>query len=80
MRAGWIDSPRVDEEEVPPAPLGFRVVPVPREPRELVHDGAALAEETVEEGRLSDVRTADDRDDGEHGMAPYGLGDASNPI
>ena len=59
---GDVDPSGVDEQEAAPAPLADELLPVAGHARRLVDDRSAGAGQTVDEGRLADVREADDRD------------------
>jgi hypothetical protein len=64
-----IDAGGVDYTEGAAAPLAQRVKPVAGHARRVLHDRQPLTDQAVEEGALSDVRTADDGNGGraEHG-------------
>src|SRR5204863_323016 len=61
-RVGDVDAAGVDEQKALRAPLADELLPVARHPGRLVHDRGPRAREPVDEGRLADVREADDRD------------------
>ena len=75
-RVGDVDAAGVDEEEAPVPPLAEELLAVARDARRLVHDGGPRAGQAVDEGRLPDVREADDRDgaDGLHGPMVLEMG------
>src|SRR5688572_7534638 len=58
-----IEPTRVDERELPAAPLDGAVQPVARRPGQILDDRQPLADESVEKGGLADVGAADDSDD-----------------
>ena len=57
------DAAGIDDGELAFAPLGGAVQAVARRAGLFVHDGAVLADQTIEEGRLADVGSADQCDD-----------------
>ena len=59
-----VEPGRVDHRELAAAPFGDAIQAIPRQPGLSVDDRLSLADQPVEEGRLADVRPADDRDDG----------------
>src|SRR5262249_23118258 len=63
----------VDDHEPPPVPFGLAVEAVAGCSRAILHDRRAAADDAVEQGRLADVRPADDSDDrdGVHVVEPY---------
>src|SRR5207247_9973019 len=52
-----------DDGDVPSAPVRNAVQAIASEPWQGIDDGFALTDHPVEQGRLPDVRAADDRDD-----------------
>jgi hypothetical protein len=65
VRAGDVDTTRVDQQEPLAVPLADKLLPVARDARRLVHDRRARLGQAVDERRLADVREADDRDGAE---------------
>ena len=66
-----VEAAGVHEGELPPAPVRRGVEAIAGGPRLVLHDGHALADDTVEEGRFADVGTPDDGDQGPgHGSKP----------
>ena len=61
-RVGPVDASGVDQPERRPRPLAQELLAVARHPRRLVDDSGARLAQAVDEGRLADVRVADDRD------------------
>ena len=59
-----VEAGSVHHGEFAPAPVGDAVKPVARQAGLRIHDGLAPAEDAVEQGRLADVRPADDGNDG----------------
>ncbi len=57
-----VDTAGVDEAEPGAGPLAEHLLAVARHARGLVDDGGAALREPVDQGRLADVREADDRD------------------
>ena len=67
----WIiKAAGVDERELAPAPVRGRVDAIAGRARDVFDDRDALADESIEQGGLSDVWTSDDRDHGP-GHASY---------
>ena len=66
-----VDACGIDQAEGAVTPLGERVQPVARHPRFVVDDRQPLADETIEQRALTDVRAPDDRD----GCGTYLRGD-----
>jgi len=60
-----VEAAGVDERVVAPECRGVDVVAIAGHARSIVDDGDAFASEAVEERGLADVRSTDDRDDGE---------------
>jgi hypothetical protein len=58
---GDVDAAGVDEQEAPAAPFADELLSVTRDTRRLVNDGGPRPREPVHEGRLADVREADNR-------------------
>ena len=58
-----LEAAGVHDEEAAAVPVAVAVQPVPRRARPVLHDRGPLADDPVEERRLPDVRTTDDRDD-----------------
>ena len=70
---GGQEAARVHEHERASRPLGAHGIPVARDPRAVVRDRPALAEDAIEQRRLAHVRAADDGDDRcAHGMGASG--------
>jgi hypothetical protein len=57
------DATRVDHGELASTPLGGPVQPISRGARLIMNDGAMLADEPVEQRRLTDVWSANEGDD-----------------
>ncbi len=57
-----VDPARVDQEEVDTVPLAEQLLAVARDAGRLVHDGRPRLGQAVDQGRLADVREADDGD------------------
>ncbi len=70
---GEVNPAGVDQVEAHAVPLALERLAVARHARLLVDDRLAAADEPVDQGRLADVRIADDRDPGQtrvgHGAA-----------
>ncbi len=62
----------VDDDELVPADLGISVMAVARQAGEVGDDRVARPGPAVEQGRLADVRPADQRDHGLHGCRRAG--------
>ena len=58
-----LDTAGVDEDELAAVPFGLAVDAVTGDTGGVLHDGAALTDELVEQGRFTDVGTANDGDD-----------------
>ena len=58
-----VEPAGVDDDEPPAVPFGVAVEPVARGMCAILHDGRALADDSVEERGLANVRPADDGDD-----------------
>ena len=66
-----VESAGVDERELAAAPLDRRVDAIACRPGLVLDDRDPIADQTIEEGRLSDIRTADDGDEtAGHGAKP----------
>ena len=65
---GDVDAAGVDQQEVLAVPFADELLAVARHPRRLVHDRRARLGQPVDEGRLADVRKADDRDRAKQGL------------
>ena len=59
-----LDSARVDQNQFSAAPFGFAVNAVAGHAGRILHDGAPLADEFIEQRALADIRSADNRDNG----------------
>ena len=57
----------VDDDVVARADPAHAVMTIAREPREVRHQRGPRPRQAVEQGRLADIRSADDRNDGLHG-------------
>jgi hypothetical protein len=59
---GDLQAGGVDQDEVVAVPIRVAVKAIARGARKIFDDRAALADQAVEQGRLADVRTADNGD------------------
>ena len=73
-RVGDVDAAGVHEQEAPAGPLADDLLAVARHTGRLVDDRLARAGQPVDEGRLADVREADDRDRAEQLVGAHGGG------
>ncbi len=72
-RVGDVDAAGVDEDEALAGPLAHDLLAIAGHPRRLEDDSLPRRSEAVDEGRLADVREADDRDRPEERRAQPGL-------
>ena len=71
-RVGDVDAAGVHEQESVAGPLADDLLPVARHAGRLVDDRLARAGQPVDEGRLADVREADDGDRAEQLVGAHG--------
>src|SRR5205085_2521768 len=58
-----VEAAGVHKRELATPPLNGRVKTIPRGPRLVLDDGDTVTDQAIEEGRLSDVRSAHDGDE-----------------
>src|SRR5690606_7955485 len=79
LAGGQLPAAGVDEEELPPRPVGEELPAITRDTGPLLGDGGTATDDPVDEGGLADVGTADDGDDGEATHAGSSVGPILGP-